>query len=131
MTPSKIDLTTIVSMPFGENTYIARIEGRDDCLVFDPGMEPELILDHLDRNGLTPAAILNTHGHADHIGGNAALKQRWPQCPLVIGVGNAPKLTNAQLNLSAPFGMPIESPPPDVTLDDGNVYQAAPSSCTC
>jgi hypothetical protein len=37
-------------------------------------VKPELILDLLQREGKRPAAILNTHGHADHIGGNAALK---------------------------------------------------------
>jgi glyoxylase-like metal-dependent hydrolase (beta-lactamase superfamily II) len=124
VTASQLDLTTIVSMPFGENTYVARIKGRDDCLVIDPGMEPELIFEHLDRNQLSPAAILITHGHADHIGGNRALKERWPRCPLVIGVGDAPKLTSAQLNLSAPFGIPIDSPPADVTIDDGDTYVA-------
>lgn len=118
-------IATIVSAPFAENSYIAHFEGRDDCLVVDPGFEPEKILDYLAENQLTPAAFLITHGHADHIVGNVALKEQWPQCPIVIGSEEAPKLTSAMLNLSAGFGAPITSPPADVTLDEGDVYRAA------
>ena len=125
MKPPEMQLATIVSAPFEENTYVAHLEGRDDCLVVDPGLEPDKILAHLDRHGLVPAAILNTHGHSDHIGGNAALKRRWSDCPLVIGAGDAAKLPDAALNLSAAFGMPVTSPPADVTVQDGETYSAA------
>lgn len=125
MNQPEIQLATILAIPFEENSYIARIKGRTDCLVVDPGLEPEKILDHLDAEELEPAAILNTHGHGDHIGGNAALKARWPDCPIVIGSLEAAKLTDARLNLSAVFGMPVVSPPADVTLDDGETYSAA------
>ena len=60
MKQSEIQLATIVSQPFGENTYIARLDGRDDCVVIDPGLEPEKIVGYLRKHGLTPAAILNT-----------------------------------------------------------------------
>jgi len=123
--PRQMQLSTIVSAPFEENSYVAHLEGRDDCLVIDPGLEPEKILGYLDGHGLVPAAILNTHGHSDHIGGNAALKRRWRDCPLVIGAGDAAKLTDAELNLSAAFGMPVTSPPADVTVREGETYSAA------
>ena len=125
MESSELRIVSVVSSPFEENTYIAHIEGKSDCLVIDPGLEPEKILHYLDEHGLTPAAILNTHGHSDHIGGNEALKRRWPDCPLVVGAGDADKLTDARRNLSADFGMPVVSPPADVTLADGELYAAA------
>jgi len=123
--PPQLRLVRVVSVPFEENSYIAQIEGRTDCLVIDPGLEPEKILDRLDGLGLVPAAILNTHGHSDHIAGNSALKQRWPDCPLVIGAGDAPKLTDPDLNLSGPFGFTLTSPPAEVTVTDGHIYSAA------
>ena len=46
--------------------------------MIDPGLEPEAILAFLDEQQLTVAAILNTHGHADHIAGNEAMKKRYP-----------------------------------------------------
>lgn len=118
-------LATIVSMPFEENTYIAYREGEVACLVVDPGLEPDLILDYLDQKALTPAAILCTHGHSDHIAGNRALKRRWPETPLVIGQGDAALLSDPWLNLSANFGVEVTSPPADVLVEDGGQYSAA------
>ncbi|HET6879873.1 MAG TPA: MBL fold metallo-hydrolase [Pirellulales bacterium] len=125
MQSEDFQLETVVSMPFGENSYIAWLKGRNDCLIVDPGLAPRDIFDVVDRHGLEPAAILNTHGHADHIAGNAAMKQRWPACPLVIGRGDVPKLSNAVLNLSAGFGLSVRSPPADLEVSEGDVYQAA------
>jgi hydroxyacylglutathione hydrolase len=119
------EITRIPSMPFDENTYIIRVSGRNDCVLVDPGLEPHKILTHLDTSALEPVAILNTHGHSDHIAGNAAVKQRWPDVLLVIGHGDAYKLTDPQANLSAMFGLPFVSPEADKTLAEGDVYQAA------
>jgi glyoxylase-like metal-dependent hydrolase (beta-lactamase superfamily II) len=123
--PLEIELATVVSTDFQENSHIARLRGSRDCLVVDPGLEPEKIIQYLDRHGLAPAAILNTHGHADHIAGNATLKLRWPACPIVIGAGDAAKLTDSRGNLSAIFGLPITSPAANVLVEDGAVYSAA------
>lgn len=125
MFPDRLQVACIVSLPFEENTYVVRMKDRDDCIVVDPGLEPEKIIEHLDSENITPAAILLTHGHADHIGGNAALKARWPDCPLVIGAADAPKLTDPNLNLSGPFGVPLISPPADLLVREGDEYQAA------
>jgi glyoxylase-like metal-dependent hydrolase (beta-lactamase superfamily II) len=66
----------VLSMPFAENTYIAHLDGSKECVVVDPGLEPGKILACLSSNQLTPVAILNTHGHADHIAGNRSLKEK-------------------------------------------------------
>ena len=121
----QIQVATVVSVPFEENAYIAQVEGETECVIIDPGLEPEKIIAHLDHNGLVPAAILNTHGHGDHIGGNAALKGRWPDCPLVIGAADADKLTDPEKNLSTAFGAGLVSPPADVVVNDGDTYSAA------
>src|SRR5262249_21897163 len=114
-------IRTVVSMPFQENTYVISQPERRDCLVIDPGLEPDLIVDLLKRDKLDPVAILNTHGHADHIGGNGPLKQVYPHLPVVIGVNEAHLLTDANANLSAPFGMPVTSPPADQLVREGDV----------
>jgi glyoxylase-like metal-dependent hydrolase (beta-lactamase superfamily II) len=124
--PNKsLELTCIVSEPFAENTYIAWLAGRSDCLIFDPGFEPDRVLERLEQNKLTPAAVLNTHGHSDHIAGNAAVLARWPDCPLIIGAGDAPKLTDPELNLSAPFGVQLFSPPADRLVREGETLELA------
>lgn len=120
-----ITIIPIVSVLFEENTFLVHCEGRDDCLIIDPGMEPDKILQQLDERQLTPAAILNTHGHGDHIAGNATLKQRWPDCPLIIGHGDADKLTDPVGNLSAGFGVGMVSPPADRTVREGDLLELA------
>ena len=88
-----LQIRTVVSQPFGENTYLVWLAERDEALVVDPGFEPELIFDCLNENGLKPVAILNTHGHPDHIAGNRALKREYPSIPLLIGELDAEMLT--------------------------------------
>ncbi len=118
-------ILTILSVPFEENSYVAYFEGRQDCVVIDPGLEPEKILAVLDEHSLSVAAILCTHGHADHIAGNAALKARWPTAPLIIGEGDAVKLIDPEQNLSAGFGFNLTSPPADQTVREGDVVEFA------
>jgi glyoxylase-like metal-dependent hydrolase (beta-lactamase superfamily II) len=120
-----LQIHTIVSQPFAENTYVVWLPERNDCLVIDPGLEPEAIIDFLSERELTPAVLLNTHGHADHIGGNQDLKAAFPKAPLVIGVNDAPLLADANLNLSAPFGFPITSPDADSLVREGDVLEYA------
>jgi hydroxyacylglutathione hydrolase len=121
----RLQIDPVISAAFEENCYIARIEGKGDCLVIDPGLDPGEIIERLDSLGATPAAILNTHGHSDHIAGNGALKRRWPECPIVVGAGDAPKLTDAMQNLSGAFGLPLVSPPADRTVKEGDTVSYA------
>jgi glyoxylase-like metal-dependent hydrolase (beta-lactamase superfamily II) len=120
-----LQIRTLVSLPFEENTYVVHLAGRADAVVIDPGLEPGLILDYLRNTGLSVAAVLNTHGHADHIAGNGAMKEAFPQAPLIIGAGDARLLRDADANLSAPFGQPLTSPPADRTVREGDVVEAA------
>jgi hydroxyacylglutathione hydrolase len=120
-----LQIHVVESLPFSENTYIVFLDNRDDCLVIDPGMEPEAILHLLEELGKKPAAILNTHGHGDHIAGNEAMKTAFPETPLMIGVNEAHLLTDSNANLTGLFGMPIVSPPADRLLREGEVIEAA------
>ena len=52
MLPSHLKLSAIVSKPFGENTFVANLDGRSDCLVVDPGLEPGKIIAQLERKNL-------------------------------------------------------------------------------
>jgi hydroxyacylglutathione hydrolase len=114
-----LQIHTIVSEPFAENSYILWHEGRTDAVVVDPGFEPEPILEFLTERGLKLVAILNTHGHVDHIAGNADMKRAFPDAPILVGVNDAILLTDAVVNMSAAFGMPVTSPPADRLLNEG------------
>ncbi len=122
-TPLRI--ATVVSTAFEENCYIVWRMDQKEVLVIDPGLDPDEILKVLEERELKVAAILNTHGHADHIAGNSAMKDAFPNAPLIIGEDDAPLLTDADANLSAPFGIPIRSPKADRTVKEGDVIEAA------
>lgn len=118
-------LRTVVSPIYEENCYIVARPGRDDCVVIDPGLDPRSIISVLEEEGLTPAMILNTHGHADHIAGNATLKDAHPDAPIVIGRKDEAMLTDPVLNLSAHSGFPVTSPPADSLVAEGDILEIA------
>ena len=62
------------TLPLGAyqtNCYV--LQNGERCAVIDPGYEPERILSFLEEKGLTPEAVLLTHGHFDHVGAVEAL----------------------------------------------------------
>ena len=65
---------TIKSQAMGSyqtNCYIVTINDKD--LIIDPGMDAtQWVID----NTTNPIAILNTHGHFDHVWSNAQLKTK-------------------------------------------------------
>jgi glyoxylase-like metal-dependent hydrolase (beta-lactamase superfamily II) len=120
---SELAISTIISAPFSENTYIVSKPRSGKALVIDPGLDFQTILEQLNKQKLELAAIINTHGHADHIAGNEALKNRFPQVPLVIGLDDQDMLSSPELNLSALFGLPLVSPPADRLLREGDLIE--------
>ena len=56
------------------NCYMIWGEGSECCLVIDPGDEPEKVLLAAKKHDKTIEAILLTHGHFDHVGAVAALR---------------------------------------------------------
>jgi glyoxylase-like metal-dependent hydrolase (beta-lactamase superfamily II) len=68
---------------------------------------------------------LNTHGHADHIAGNGAMKQAFPKAPLIIGENETVMLVDPKANLSAGYGVPLTSPAADRTVREGDLVEAA------
>ncbi len=63
------NIHTLIVGPLETNCYILYTDDRSECLVIDPGYEPETVLDTVKTLGKTVAAILLTHGHFDHVGG--------------------------------------------------------------
>lgn len=59
--------------PLETNCYLL-VKGAEAVAV-DPGGDPATVVNFLNDNHLKLVAILNTHLHFDHIGGNAALAE--------------------------------------------------------
>lgn len=62
--------------------YLLRTPGSGAVGIVDAGDAAPAIAE-LERQGLQLSHIFNTHHHSDHIGGNAALKARFPEARLI------------------------------------------------
>lgn len=60
-----------------QDNYIWLMRDGRYAAVVDPG-DAAPVLEYLRREGLQLSAILNTHHHADHVGGNAELLRHHP-----------------------------------------------------
>ena len=112
----------IRSMPVGPlqaNCFIVGCDATRQAAVIDPGGDADKILLALAKDKLAIKAIINTHGHFDHVSANKALKNA-SGAELMIHPLDAPML--AQLARGAAmWGMHSEdSPAPDRLLQDGD-----------
>lgn len=103
----------------GVNCYICACEKTGEAMVIDPGDAGRLILEKLRENKLLAKYIVNTHGHADHIGANGFLKEN-TGAKLLIHEADAAMLFEPKLNLSIYLGEPIICTPADRFLKDGD-----------
>jgi len=111
--------TMIVVGGLETNCYLVYCETTKACLVVDPGAEAEKIFPVIAEEELHPIALINTHGHIDHIGANREIKDKF-RIPLYIHAADKEMLTRPQsLELSLFLGA-HDSPPPDGFLADGD-----------
>ena len=101
--------------------YVLWLEGRDDCLVIDPGAEAENI--RRACGGKRIAAILLTHGHFDHIGAVRGLMAE--DTVLAVHRLDAPLLGDSQANVSWMLGRSVTAPAPTRLLEEGDEVEAA------
>lgn len=60
--------------PYDNGTYLV-FDDRREAIVIDPSMGEREVIAGVKEHGLRVVEILNTHGHPDHIYGNAAVKE--------------------------------------------------------
>jgi len=98
--------------------YIVGDQSSGEGLVIDPAAEIERILSEASAAGLTITHIVNTHGHVDHISGNADMKER-TGAQIIIHKDDASMLVSTPPMMLRMFGA-RPSPPADMTVQDGN-----------
>jgi glyoxylase-like metal-dependent hydrolase (beta-lactamase superfamily II) len=95
--------------PIGTNCYLLKDDQTGQGAVIDPGGAGEGICQAVEKLGMTPAAILLTHGHYDHTGAVAHLRQAYPGIPVYLHPKDAAMMTQVDslvpdIGQTTPYG---------------------------
>ena len=99
--------------------YIVGDKESGEGLVIDPATETERIISEAGSNGITIKYIVNTHGHVDHISGNADIKAR-TGADIIIHSDDADMLVSTPSMILRMFHAK-PSPPADITVQDNDI----------
>lgn len=113
------------------NAWLVAPDGPGgECVLIDAPPDPGSILDRLDHHGLRLVALVNTHGHVDHVGGvSEVVRAQDREVPVHIHDEDRHMLLDP-IGTSGMFGRYLEgldvSPPELVEgLDDGQKVSGA------
>lgn len=112
---------SFVFNPVEENTYLLYNE-QGDCCIIDPGCyfpeERDELKTGIEKTGLNPVLLLNTHAHFDHIFGNRFVFNTWGLIPH-LHAWEGPVFDNSEAAAVA-WQMPFEGyKGPLEALEDG------------
>ena len=112
----------LVVGPLQTNCYIVADEDTKECLIIDPGGDPDLIVETATRLELKVKLVVNTHGHFDHILANRQVMEN-TGAPLAIHTDDANMLSNPLRSFSFFLAKFRPSPPAAMLLKEGDILR--------
>jgi len=107
--------------PFQQNCSLVYDEAKKVGAIVDPGGDVPVILEAIKQSGITVEKILLTHGHIDHAGGAAELKEKLGGVPIEGPHVEDTFLLEALPESGAKYGMTGVRPvTPDRWLKEGD-----------
>jgi glyoxylase-like metal-dependent hydrolase (beta-lactamase superfamily II) len=98
------------------NCYVVNCQETQQAIIIDPGLdsysEATQIFHYVKERVLEVKFIVNTHGHSDHVHGNATLKKTY-NVPICIHVDDAYFIS----------GLDENAPPASVLMEDGDLVK--------
>ena len=75
-----LSVKTFIFNSIQVKTYVVYNENKE-CVIIDAGnlerFEDEQILNYIEKSGLKPLMLLNTHSHIDHVMGNKVIAEKY------------------------------------------------------
>lgn len=113
---------------FAENCYVVVGPSGTQALVIDPGLQAEQVVEGIERHGLTVETVVNTHGHIDHVAGNALVCEK-TGAPLVAHAADLAMINDVpqqqrrleKMGIRLDFDLPA-SPRPQMLLEEGKPF---------
>ena len=116
-------LNMLAVTAFSENVYFVGDEKTKEVIMIDPGGEADRIMQVIEELGVTVKYILNTHGHMDHVGGVAKVREK-------TGAEWGIHAEDVETSRRAPMDYTlrlipdyVQPPDPDFTIGDGDEFQ--------
>ncbi|MGB5950880.1 MAG: MBL fold metallo-hydrolase [Ornithinimicrobium sp.] len=108
---------SVEAVAFGTNCYVIAAEPGSGCVIIDPGIGvADRVAEVLRTDGLSPLAVLLTHGHLDHVYDVPSVTQPFPDAldqpsvlPSYIHSADRYRLINPLGDLDASFVAMLEA----------------------
>ena len=104
---AQMQIMTIPTGAYEVNCYAVWNE-PEAALLIDPGADADEIIDAVESRGLSVAAVLCTHGHADHISALGQILEKYPVAARMAAADAVWAFT--QLNAIPPYYASISRP---------------------
>lgn len=106
------------------NCYFASNEETKEAVIIDPGDSARALKQRITESGLTPVAVLLTHGHFDHASAAHELSREF-QIHIYAHEKEKETLKNPNINLSGMWGEHGVSYHADVFVKDNELLELA------
>lgn len=112
----------LVVGPLENNCFMIADEKTAECLVTDPGDEPDRILDLIKENNFRVKHILCTHAHFDHVGAVPEVKEE-TKAKIVLH-GDDLVIYRKATEYARSWGFEIDPlPEPDLLVSEGDILR--------
>lgn len=111
------------------NSYIV-IDEDNNCIIIDPSKDYDGLIKYIEKNSLTPKAILLTHGHYDHIRGVERLINYF-SIPYYISFDEVDLLFDPYKNCSKMMSSPYVIDKKPITISDKEILKILKEDILC
>lgn len=116
-----MEIIPIVVGALETNSYILH-DNRGNGIIIDPGADPETIMASVEDRNLKIEQIVLTHGHFDHIGGVATIKEK-TGAEIAIHRDDEEMLKSSRKNLSHIMGVDYQLEGVDRLIKEGDIIK--------